>query len=518
MRLAEVALDRVRAFRDDMKKLIEGFLKPPSSDAAEQHAPRQWRLCELLLVAFMRDKVAPSFDPKMVKELKWWKHQCFNPNTNVVESFSDMMIMLKPPVLAEINFQFRDNQRPNFVSIFAIDWMVKDSQVIPSFTIHEWTKKVVMKWLDDGNTQDAEAFLERAEKFLQKGVKGESWGARILGKVIQRSQLMLSIDAPGAAKFKTYASPDPPSPDWLAEGSDKVGQRVRRAILAEDGETVISYVDGTVVGWLPSHLSDFSSEFTQEPAPLWHIKYDSAELGEEDLEEMEVEDAAKAFELDKWCNLDTVMEVSALALAEKEASSTGGVAGSSGVERVGENISRFTRDEMRNTWDAVEANCVSKAEAMVCHYTDLKSAELIMQPGSPGVRVSTDGQAGGGFYVVIVPPHEMCWEKYQGGAFRATVGREIWGEKASNVLVEGCDAHKLDVVFLIKVPRAFIAGGRDVPGRPAIRIIPLSFLHQHHDGSYYWPKHKVVKCYVLKPDQEELSPAPSERSRESTEL
>jgi hypothetical protein len=498
-----------------MKKLIEGFLKPPSSDAAEQHAPRQWRLCELLLVAFMRDKVAPSFDPQMVKELKWWKHECFNPNTNVVESFSDMMMMIKPPVLAEINFPFRDNQKPNFVSIFAIDWMIKDSQVIPSFTIHEWTKKVVMKWLDDGSTEDAEAFLERAEKFLQKGGKGESWGARILGKVIQ----------------------SPPSQEvyWLAEGSDKVGQRVRRAILAEDGETVLSYVDGTVVGWLPSHLSDFCSKFTREPAPLWHIKYDSAELGEEDMEEMEVEDAAKAFELDKWCNLDTVMEVSALALAKKEASSGGGGGGSSGVERVGENISRFTRDEMRNTWDAVAADCVPKSETMVCHYTDLKSAELILQPGSQGFRASTAGQAGGGFYVVVVPPHEMGWEKYQGGAFRATVGREIWGEKASNVLVGGCDARKLDVVFLIRVPKAWIEheGGRGVPGRPAIRIIPLSYLHQHHDGSYYLQKRKIVKCYVLKPDQEELSkmqqdvakvmslrrsPSPSKRSRESTDL
>ena len=114
------------------------------------------------------------------------------------------------------------------------------------------------------------------------------------------------------------------SPAWLEEGSDKLGTRVRRAILAEDGETVMGYGDGTVVGWLPSHLSDFYSEFTQEPAPLWHIKYDSAELGEEDLEEVEVEDAAEAFQKDAWCNSDKAREASmflpkkTLALAEKE--------------------------------------------------------------------------------------------------------------------------------------------------------------------------------------------------------
>jgi hypothetical protein len=117
---------------------------------------------------------------------------------------------------------------------------------------------------------------------------------------------------PTIAKMSQLLAASQSVSDWLAEGSDKVGQRVRRAILAEDGETVIGYGDGTVVGWLPSNLSDFFSEFTQEPAPLWHIKYDSAELGEEDLEEVEVEDAAEAFEKDAWCNSDKVLEVSEL--------------------------------------------------------------------------------------------------------------------------------------------------------------------------------------------------------------
>jgi hypothetical protein len=122
------------------------------------------------------------------------------------------------------------------------------------------------------------------------------------------------------------------SPDWLAEGSDKLGQRVRRAILAEDGETAIGYGDGTVVGWLPSHLSDFCSEFTQEPAPLWHIRYDNAELGEEDLEEVEVEDAAEAFQMDAWCNSDKVLEVSEL-LRKKTLAGTGAANSCLGMPR-----------------------------------------------------------------------------------------------------------------------------------------------------------------------------------------
>ena len=99
--------------------------------------------------------------------------------------------------------------------------------------------------------------------------------------------------------------------EWLQEGSDKLGARVRLALLAEDGsETVTGYADGTVVGWLPSHLSDFVSEYTKSPAPLWHIKYDSAAMGEEDLEEVEVEDAAEAFEKGAWSNAAKSSEAS----------------------------------------------------------------------------------------------------------------------------------------------------------------------------------------------------------------
>ena len=130
--------------------------------------------------------------------------------------------------------------------------------------------------------------------------------------------------------------------EWLQEGSDKLGARVRRALLAEDGsETVSGYADGTVVGWLPSHLSDFVSDYTKSPAPLWHIKFDSASMGEEDLEEVEVEDAAEAFEKGAWSNAAKSSEASSefrptnaapLALAEKEGMATGASAQSPAAE------------------------------------------------------------------------------------------------------------------------------------------------------------------------------------------
>ncbi len=44
-----------------------------------------------------------------------------------------------------------------------------------------------------------------------------------------------------------------------------------------------------------------------------------------------------------------------------------------------------------------------------------------------------------------------------------------------------------------------------MPGRPTIRIIPLSSLYEHEDGYCYLQNKKIVKCYVLKTDQEELA-------------
>jgi hypothetical protein len=176
----------VREFRDDMKKLIEGFLKPPSSEDADQPGQRRWRLCGLLLVAFMRNEVVPSCDLEAVRNLKAWEGKCEDPDENIVESFHEIISFMRPPLSKDLKYEFAESPRNNHISVFVIDWMFHHwSKGIQPFTINEWTRKVVMKWLDDGNTEDAESFLERAEKFLQKGVKGESWGAKILGNVIQ---------------------------------------------------------------------------------------------------------------------------------------------------------------------------------------------------------------------------------------------------------------------------------------------------------------------------------------------
>ena len=56
-------------FRNEMEKLMKAFLENPN----DQSAPRKWKLCELLLVAFMRGKVAPACDAEMAANLNVWE-------------------------------------------------------------------------------------------------------------------------------------------------------------------------------------------------------------------------------------------------------------------------------------------------------------------------------------------------------------------------------------------------------------------------------------------------------------
>lgn len=110
------------------------------------------------------------------------------------------------------------------------------------------------------------------------------------------------------------------------------------------------------------------------------------------------------------------------------------------------------------------------------------------------------------FAVVLLPtdvvtqgPAEMNWDQYQGGGFRATVGAHLWGEKAADIAVGGAFEDKVDLVFLIKIPKAFLDGAAGVPGRETIKIVPRAFL-QEKAGQFYLQKEKIVKGYILKQD------------------
>lgn len=98
----------------------------------------------------------------------------------------------------------------------------------------------------------------------------------------------LDKDAPDADKKEEQEEEE--KTVWCTEGSDYIGKKVRRYVF--DGrDRLIDAADGVVVGWLSKEESDYNAEATGEPAPLWHMTYDDARIGSEDLEEHEVVEA-----------------------------------------------------------------------------------------------------------------------------------------------------------------------------------------------------------------------------------
>ncbi len=136
----------------------------------------------------MRDKVAPSCDADVTENLETWQGKCEDPDANLVISFNKIMLSLKPPILKEqLNYEFSDGNKKNHTSVFVIDWMVQDSPwALNKSKKAEWIEEVV-RHCDPNNADSAEDFLERAEKFLQKSVKGRKWGTQMLAEVIETS-------------------------------------------------------------------------------------------------------------------------------------------------------------------------------------------------------------------------------------------------------------------------------------------------------------------------------------------
>lgn len=163
-----------------------------------------------------------------------------------------------------------------------------------------------------------------------------------------------------------------------------------------------------------------------------------------------------------------------------------------------EDISRFTLAEMEAAYKAC-LNRLSREETLVCHFTTQQCAEMIISPTSLGLRASAAGQLGGGLSICLAPPHELGWEQWGKGEFRAAVGKALWGEKWADVLEGGKDADKLSVVLFLKLPRYLLLDTtRRLPGRHQVFIIPLIAL-KAAAGAHWLPRESIVKAYRLMP-------------------
>ena len=140
--------------------------------------------------------------------------------------------------------------------------------------------------------------------------------------------------------------------EGLTKGSPYLGLRVRR-ILPEGKHD--RPIDGTVEKWLPANLSDFTSEATNEPAPLWHIVFDDRTVGEEDMEEHEIKEAILRF---RWSHGASLVGQRVLRLFEGYGELVGEVREyeeDEDAKKVRESVTNVTEDAYRDAQLVLEA-------------------------------------------------------------------------------------------------------------------------------------------------------------------
>ena len=86
---------------------------------------------------------------------------------------------------------------------------------------------------------------------------------------------------------------------WRTSGSAYINARILRFELDAAGKPVPPGQRGVVAGWLSAAEADFVSEATGAPAALWRVVYDDRELGAEDLEEAEVQQGIREYDLNR---------------------------------------------------------------------------------------------------------------------------------------------------------------------------------------------------------------------------
>ena len=169
----------VKQFQQHLRMLFS----PGGSEGQVEH---KWRLCILLLIAFLRRNISTlckSADKaERLGELQKWRSRCAESGDDFLKHFDGLLEAKKPPASG---FDFKKSETKQFEScIFVLDEFVLQKLSL-EHEKHEWKKKVNMNWFQLENTDSAADFLDRAEPFLRKFfTKNRMDGPKILGKLI----------------------------------------------------------------------------------------------------------------------------------------------------------------------------------------------------------------------------------------------------------------------------------------------------------------------------------------------
>ena len=168
-----------------------------------------------------------------------------------------------------------------------------------------------------------------------------------------------------------------------------------------------------------------------------------------------------------------------------------------------ENISRFTADGMRMLHLRLQAE-LGFDERVFLHFTSVENAKKVLQ--GHGICASSRGQAGGGVSLTSTPMHELGWQQFGGGMWKARVSIEVWAETWQEKMPGGVHHDKLEAVLLVRLPEN--TEKYQLLGRPGVVVIPPSRLTAHHKAcdtpadtpemEFYLDKANIIRAYDLR--------------------
>jgi len=165
----EIVTVYVKGDSRQISQFLEGFIVELHGYSNVQALQSKWRLCKLVLLAFVRDNIVDMCsgeNSEGVKELfKMWQYFC--EEKQGISFFDELNFELelkKPSALEGWNFVQKAEPRRFETCIFVLDRQVHE-EILKSYSAKSrWKQRVQAKWDEPQDT--AESFLDRAEFFF----------------------------------------------------------------------------------------------------------------------------------------------------------------------------------------------------------------------------------------------------------------------------------------------------------------------------------------------------------------
>jgi len=169
-----------------IQEFLKGFIAELHGDSSVQASQQKWRLCKLVLLAYVRDNISDMCSGEnsegLEELLQWW--QCICEEKRGLLFFYELDCMLKdkePSALEGWNFDVQKAGKQYEACVFVLYRQVHEGMLKSNFLKKQWKQTVQAEWFEPLNTELAETLLDRADKFLRE----RSFVTTILGKLFE---------------------------------------------------------------------------------------------------------------------------------------------------------------------------------------------------------------------------------------------------------------------------------------------------------------------------------------------